>query len=319
MNTANYVDNEIQSMKASGIPVGTATWNTALLCVEWPYVFGAWGAYCTVAERKKRYSPSHPTIKTKCKAFDGGSCDGCKWYPNGERVRCYDCRGFTDWCLKQFGIDLIGEGATSQWNTASNWSAKGEIADIPEDTLVCLFVKKGKKMEHTGFGFHGETCECSSGVQHFTKRDKKWTHWAVPVGVEHSDPVPTPTPEPTPTPTPTPTRPTLRRGSKGEYVVELQTILQRLGYDLGSLGIDGDYGRMTQSAVMNFQSDHGLTRDGVCGPKTWKAVLDAADSLRPVDDPLYTVHVPHLTVYQAEALIATYAGSWKTAEGSDAP
>ena len=314
MNTANYVAGEIQQMKIAGTPIGSAVWATALLCVEWPYVFGAWGAECTPAERRKRYSDAHPTIKTKCQVLNGSrsSCSGCKWYPNEERVRCFDCRGFTDWCLKQFGIDLKGDGATSQWNTASNWSSKGEIASIPEDTLVCLFVKKGAKMEHTGFGFHGETCECSSGVQHFTTRNKKWTHWAVPNGIEGSEPIPTPTPEPTPTPTPT--RPTLRRGSKGEYVVELQTILQKLGYDLGSLGIDGDYGRMTQSAVMNFQSDHGLNRDGICGPKTWEKILDAADTLRPVDDPLYTVHVPHLTVYQTEALLNQYTGAYKTAE-----
>ena len=121
-------------------------------------------------------------------------------------------------------------------------------------------------------------------------------------------------PSPEPTPTPTPTRPTLRRGSKGEYVVELQTILQKLGYDLGSLGIDGNYGRMTVSAVMNFQSDHGLTRDGVCGAKTWAKILEAKDTLRPVEDPLYTVHVPHLTTYQADAILQQYAGAYKTAE-----
>lgn len=314
MNTANYVAGEIQAMKISGTPIGSAAWAASLLCEGWPYVFGAWGAECTVAERKKRYRDDHPTIKSKCKAFTGGSCSGCQWYPNEERVRCFDCRGFTDWVLKQFGIDLQGEGATSQWNTASNWSAKGEIATVPEDTLVCLFVKKDGKMQHTGFGFHGETCECSSGVQHFTTRNKKWTHWAIPAGIEGSEPIPVPTPTPAPTPAPTPSRPTLRRGSKGEYVVELQTILSRLGYDLGELGIDGDFGRMTQSAVMNFQSDRGLTRDGVCGAKTWAKLLDAGDTVRPVDNLLYTVHVPHMTVFQAEALLAQYPGAYKTAE-----
>lgn len=97
-------------------------------------------------------------------------------------------------------------------------------------------------------------------------------------------------------------------------MAELQTILHRLGYDLGECGIDGDFGRMTESAVMNFQSDHGLTRDGVCGAKTWNAVTGANDSLRPAENRLYTVCVPHCTVYQAEGLIAQYPGSYKTAE-----
>ena len=312
VNTAIFVANEIELQKINKTPIADAVWYTALLCEGWPYVFGAWGAECTVAERKKRYKPDHETIKTACKAFSGGSCSGCKWYPNEERVRCFDCRGFTDWVLKQYGIDLVGEGATSQWNTDSNWAAKGKIAEgIPEDTLTCLFVYKNGKMQHTGFGYHGETCECSSGVQHFTKRKDKWTHWAVPNGLGGEIPTPVP---PAPTPTPTPKDPTLKRGSKGEAVKEIQTMLNRLGYDLGSCGIDGDFGRMTESAVMNFQSDHGLKRDGICGSATWEALRKAADSIRPVTDPLYTIHIPHLTVYQVEALLLQYPGAYKTAE-----
>lgn len=186
MNSAEYVSRQIESLKNYGIPRSEACWQTALLCVGWAYVYGAWGAECTVAERKKRYNahPEHTTIKTACKAFNGGSCDGCKWYPDEERTRCFDCRGFTDWILKQYGFDLQGEGATSQWNTEANWCKKGKIGTdpIPKNVLVNLFyVKKDEpsKMAHTGFGYNGETCECSSNVQHFTKMASKWTHWAV--------------------------------------------------------------------------------------------------------------------------------------------
>ena len=96
----------------------------------------------------------------------------------------------------------MGAGATSQWNTASNWKAKGAIDTMPKDTLVCLFVydKKKNNMSHTGFGFNNETVECSSGVQYFSKRNKKWTHWGIPA-CEEDTPTPTPTPpEPTPEP-----------------------------------------------------------------------------------------------------------------------
>ena len=185
MNTAKYVASMIEQWKASGAEKWRIAWSAALLCVDWPYVFGAWGAECTPAERKKRKRDDHPTIVSKCQVLNGSkeSCDGCKWLPGGERVRCFDCRGFTDWCLKQVGIDLQGEGATSQWNNGSNWVKKGEIITMPENTLVCLFVKKGSKMEHTGFGLNNETCECSAGVQHFTRRNGKWTHWAIPNGL----------------------------------------------------------------------------------------------------------------------------------------
>lgn len=190
MNNAKQVAKLVEELApqvlSGGVSLSEAGWQIALACVGWPYVFGAWGAECTVAERKKRYKahPSHTTIKTACKAFDGGTCSGCKWYPDGERVRCFDCRGLTDWVLKQIGFDLQGEGATSQWNTAANWAQKGAVADgIPQGVLVCLFYEdkdSPKTMTHTGLYFNGETCECSNNVQHFKKANKKWTKWAVP-------------------------------------------------------------------------------------------------------------------------------------------
>ena len=200
MNSADYVDALVIRWKDEGKDPAWIVWNAALACEGWAYVFGAWGAYCTVSERKKRYSDAHPTIKTKCKAFDGGTCTGCQWYPDGKRTRCFDCRGFTDWCLLRVGVDLIGEGATSQWNTSANWESKGTIDTMPADRLVCLFVKNGSKMSHTGFGYNNETVECSSGVQHFTSRNKKWTHWALPAGLYNGvqpEPIP-PAPEPEP-------------------------------------------------------------------------------------------------------------------------
>ena len=195
MNSAEYVDQKINELKGGGIPLSEAAWQAALLCVGWAYVFGARGEYCTPKNRRARYSDEHPTIKSKCKNFNGSSsagCKGCQWYPEEKYTRFFDCRGFTYWILLQvYGWELMGAGATSQWNTASNWKAKGEIATMPADTLVCLFVKKGNKMEHTGFGLNNETVECSNGVQHFTTRNKKWTHWAVPACEDYKpEPVP---------------------------------------------------------------------------------------------------------------------------------
>jgi len=62
-------------------------------------------------------------------------------------------------------------------------------------------------------------------------------------------------------------RPTLRRGSTGYWVVELQKFLQRQGYYLGR--IDGQFGPVTDRAVRNYQSNRGLLVDGIVGPKTW--------------------------------------------------
>lgn len=304
MNSANQVDELVTLLKQQGIPLSDAVWQTALACVGWPYVFGSWGEYCTPANRKRRSRDDHPTIVSKCQVLNGkkDSCNGCKWFPGGAQVRMFDCRGFTDWCLKQFGMDLQGEGATSQWNTASNWKAKGTIDTIPDDILVCLFVKKGSKMEHTGFGYKGQTCECSSGVQHFTKRDKKWTHWAVPMGIDGDIPD---------------MKPTLRRGDKGPYVKEAQEDLMKLGYSLPKYGADGDFGRETENAVKTLQKDYGLAVDGIIGQKTW-AVLDTAEPQpAPTPTTYYTVTIPHLAQAEAEKLASQYPGATMTAEGGE--
>lgn len=307
MNSAEQVNSAMLALKAEGLPLEQVAWQTALLCVGWAYVFGARGQYCTPANRRARYSDEHPTIKTACKNFNGSNsqgCIGCKWFPKQKYTRVYDCRGFTYWVLKVvFNFDLQGAGATSQWNTESNWKAKGAIADgIPKDTLVCLFYrdKNNKKvMAHTGFGYNGQSCECSAGVQHFEVMKDKWEYWAVPACIEGDVPDPEPVVK---------KKPTLKRGSKGVWVTYAQTELIKQGYSCGSSGADGIFGKNTEAAVKRFQLDHGLTADGIIGAKTWEALDGAEPAI------LYTVTVPGLSATQADALILQYPGSTKKEE-----
>lgn len=234
MNSAQQVADLIAKGKANGVPLSDLAWQAALACVGWAYVFGAYGDWCDPSNRRSRARDSYPTIKSACKNFNGsdnkpGGCVGCKWFlgtadSNPEthegRTRFFDCRGFVYWILKQvFGFQIHSlAGATTMWNTESNWKAKGEINTCPKDTLVCLFVRKGSKMEHIGFGLNNETVECSSGVQHFTARKAKWTHWAIPVCVDSGA---TPTPTPTPTPDPKP--------EKGTAIVTGKNVALRSG------------------------------------------------------------------------------------------
>jgi len=321
MKTAKQVDELIAQLKNSGIPLSEAAWKAALACVGWPYIFGDRGQYCTPAHRRAAYNSKgaeHPTIKSKCKNFEGtGSCSGCTFYPGGQ-TRANDCRGFTYWILLQiFGWKLMGAGATSQWNTADNWKAKGTIDAMPADTLCCLFVQKGKTMEHTGFGLNNETIECSNGVQHFTQRKAKWTHWAVPICIDET--VPTPAPDPDDGfPADTGWRPTIRRGNRGSDVIECQTMLTRLGYDIGSYGIDGDFGRATEMAVKSFQKDHNLVVDGIVGPMTWDALDKAIANLneKPIEK-IYSVIIRGLDRTQAEAIANNYPGA-EIIEGGNA-
>lgn len=70
-------------------------------------------------------------------------------------------------------------------------------------------------------------------------------------------------------------RRTLRLGSKGPDVRELQEFLRAMGADLT---IDGGFGPKTLKALESFQASRSLTVDGVCGPKTWKALEGARPS-----------------------------------------
>lgn len=64
-------------------------------------------------------------------------------------------------------------------------------------------------------------------------------------------------------------QPTLHKGDRGNYVRTLQTLLVDKGY---AVLIDGTFGDKTYEAVKAYQADHGLTVDGVVGPKTWSAL-----------------------------------------------
>jgi putative chitinase len=58
---------------------------------------------------------------------------------------------------------------------------------------------------------------------------------------------------------------TLRRGSKGDAVKQMQ---RKLG-----IAADGDFGPGTEAAVKKWQAANGLTADGIVGPKTLAALM----------------------------------------------
>jgi hypothetical protein len=61
-------------------------------------------------------------------------------------------------------------------------------------------------------------------------------------------------------------------GSRGAGVKELQTILDKEGYDLGPKGVDGIFGPYTKKAVMAFQTDKKIKVDGIVGAETSEAL-----------------------------------------------
>ena len=64
--------------------------------------------------------------------------------------------------------------------------------------------------------------------------------------------------------------PLIKKGSTGSAVLQLQKLLNKLGYGLEE---DSSFGPATDAAVRAYQKAHGLEVDGEVGPKTWGALL----------------------------------------------
>ncbi|QNP70669.1 protein kinase [Streptomyces roseirectus] len=68
---------------------------------------------------------------------------------------------------------------------------------------------------------------------------------------------------------------TVRRGDGGSQVRELQCLLRHL-HDIPEVGtVDGDFGPMTDDAVVTFQKRAGLDANGVVDARTWTALRKA--------------------------------------------
>lgn len=68
-------------------------------------------------------------------------------------------------------------------------------------------------------------------------------------------------------------RQTCRRGMRGNSAVkEMQERLTKAGYRTYA---DGWFGRKTEQSVRKFQRANGLKVDAICGPKTWRKLIEA--------------------------------------------
>lgn len=87
-------------------------------------------------------------------------------------------------------------------------------------------------------------------------------------------------------------------------VRELQTLLKQNGY---AMKPDGLFGRGTEAAVMQFQSEHGLLDDGIAGPLTCARLLgEAAPAASELPGTTYAANAHSLLAHLNEA--AKYRG-----------
>ena len=79
-------------------------------------------------------------------------------------------------------------------------------------------------------------------------------------------------------------RPTLKKGSYGAFVTELQNMLLQLGFNLGSYGVDGDFGEDTEAAVLAFQANNKLQETGIVDADDWAKLDDLMDNEGDADE-----------------------------------
>lgn len=111
---------------------------------------------------------------------------------------------------------------------------------------------------------------------------------------------------------------TLRTGSRGPAVTDLQQKLNLIPSQLARLTPDGVYGPKTAGRVREFQGDTGLTPDGVVGPLTWEQLVEVISGVK--GDPTNNLgRLAVVAVARAEASVpgvaATLPGDLDTASG----
>lgn len=279
---------------------------------KWGYIWGTAGVEWTAA-RQANLEKTTDENRAMSRKY------GKKWI--GHMVA--DCSGMFVWAFKQFGMSMshISSNIYKSYCTANKGKLTAELKQTIRAGSAVFTGSEPGNHPHVGLFVGNNTVIEAKGTQAgivtSALTDKKWTFYGELKEVNYSGEQPAPTP--TPEPTPGTNKPTLRRGSKGAYVIELQKALQTLGYGLGPCGIDGDYGRATQAAVETFQYDRKIGIDGICGPKTWaeidKAFQEKTDAPAPVIN--YTVVIRGLSLDEADSLVMKYPNATASAEGSE--
>lgn len=195
---------------------------------------------------------------------------GSKWI--GHPV--WDCSGLTSDAGKKLGLKFY-HGSNSSWN--KDCAKKGKMTKgmkLPVGAWV--YTGTDAKKPHIGTVTDSENVTEAMGSRNGVVQTKisatKWKYWGLGKGIKF-DFVPgeEPAKEPEKEPEKPVIPPTLRRGAKGDLVLELQKLLNKAGSHLVE---DGIFGGGTQSAVRAFQRKNGLVVDGIVGPKTWGKLAD---------------------------------------------
>lgn len=264
-----------------------------------PYWYGTCIYKCSnsLLSRKAKQYPSHygdsrtATYKKHIAAKEVcadciGAAKGYAWTNGGEGV--VEAIGNDNNITSKYGSNKCPDkGANSMFVYAKDkgmpWGAISTIPEIPGIAVtfsghVGYYIGNGKVIEFKGFSYGCKETVLSAG---------KWTHWYMLPFIDYGTDADTDTPAQGSTTEPikyTLGSRLLKRGSKGDDVAHLQSILAGMGYDLGTYGekndgVDGSYGEKTEKAVKRFQSFAQIEVDGKYGSITHKALMGVLDDI----------------------------------------
>ena len=273
------------------------------------YIWGQQGATWTAAKQaslERRYE----AVPSGLSKYKLSAQYGKKWINH----RVWDCAGLCRWAAKQNGV-AIHSGSNLIWKY--DLAKKGALTAGMELPLGALVFTGSTADNHphigtyTGDGWVTEAAGTKEGCIKSKLSNKKWTWWGLEKGVDYeftpgkgSAPA---TEKPAEQQQTGVKMTTIRKGNKGAVVKQMQQMLDKLGYSLGICGVDGDYGTSTEKAVKEFQRDHGLTQDGICGPKTWAALQNAVDKISANEPAKYfSVIISGLSSEQAAKIAKEY-------------
>lgn len=205
-----------------------------------------------------------------------------KWREKCERV--WDCQGLADGYLTETLGQKINAKARDNYADWCGVKGSGVIPAKQRKRGAAVFIY-GTYVHHVGYlvrpvvaskpegdWYVVEARGVMYGVVTTRLLGRGWNRWGLMTKYFDYDAAspeePTPEPDEPENPYPEPTI-LIRKGVKSVPGVKwVQWHLNRLGYDLGRWGIDGDFGAMTDAAVRAFQKAQKIEVDGVVGKIT---------------------------------------------------
>ncbi len=257
--TNKQLADECLKMAGHGSPVELVRKGITYYRDRWGYVLGGQGETYTKELAEKWAATRH---RGTDRDYYVNEC--AQWYTPPRRV--VDCSGMI---VQAFRTYYPGYPDRTANGFASQFVGGGRMDTLPEIAGVAVH-KDGHIGIYIGGGLVVESRGRNYGVVISELKTQKWTKWGCIAEVQY---IPVEKPDAIPV-----FRRNLKYKMKGDDVAAVQAKLVAFGFDIGKYGpkkdgVDGVFGKLTDTAVRKFQAQKALKVDGIVGVKTWAALM----------------------------------------------